>query len=440
MGIEDAHHPEVLALLLQQLLPFLGFDSRHLVAALFGVVGIFYAHRLANYLAGGWAGPVAAVLLALNPMWFGYMFINIKDIPFAVCLLALSYHGLRLLADQARPSWRLWLGIGLWSGLLATTKLLGLPMAGVAILVMFVFVWIGDRHFALRTVALRLLSAAGVATVGILVCSAVFWPQLYLYEPHQILQVLQTFLNFTEWTGNVLLEGTVYPWDQVPRTYVVTYFIISIPLVIIALYLLAAPLAVWLGRIALLGPVLVPVVFLAVQAVLHSLVYNGFRHFIFLLPFIAVAGSFAFTMLAEIGQRLAYRLAAVGFLALFASISIYDFVRLFPYQYSSYNMLVGGTSGAQERFYIDVWRSASREALRRINDVAAPNTQIRVYSCNSELNFIGLSRLRSESRKNQVDFVIAQPRGCPVEKFPGFEVVGEVKRGDVVFASILARP
>jgi len=434
--------PDVLALFLQKWLPFLGFDSRHLVAALFGVVGIFYAYRLADYLAGGWAGPVAAALLALNPMWFGYMFINMKDIPFAVGFLALSYHGLRLLADEARPSWRTWLGVGVWSGLLATTKLLGLPMAGVAILVLFVFVWIERRQFSLRAIALRLVGAAGATAVGIVVCSALFWPQLFLYQPDQILQVLRTFLNFTPWNGSVFVDGTFYPADQVPRTYVITYFAISMPLVITALYLLAGPLALWRGRISLLGPVLVPVVFLIVQAVLYSRVYNGYRHFIFLIPFIMIAAGFAISILATISRHFAYRAAVLGLLAVFASTMIYNTVRLFPYQYSSYNLLVGGTSGAQGRYYIDVWKLAVREALQRIEKAAAPDARITVYSCGSRVNFSGLPHVQIVEREqmNLAAFVVALPRHCTVDNYPGYKLVGEVKRGDVVFASILARP
>lgn len=432
--------PDVLALFLQKSVPFLGFDSRHLVAALFGVVGIFYAYRLADYLAGGWAGPVAAALLALNPMWFGYMFINMKDIPFAAGLLALSYHGVRLLTEGVRPSWRSWLGVGIWSGLLATTKLLGLPMAGVTIFIVLIFIFLEKRQFDFRTFALRLVAAAGVAAVGIIVCSAIFWPQLFLYQPDQVLEVLRTFLNFTPWTGKVFIDGNFYPSDEVPRSYVVTYLVISMPLAITALYILAGPVAMWRGKVAVLGPVLVPVLFLIVQAALHSRVYNGYRHFIFLLPFFAIAAGIAFTMLAAVSQRFAFRAAALGFLAVFASTMIYNTVRLFPYQYSSYNLLVGGTSGAQGRFYIDVWKSAAREALQRIENVAAPGTSITIYSCASLVNFAGLSRVQLVKQVNQAAFVLAQPRHCSVDKFPGFEVFSEVKRGDVVFASILSRP
>src|SRR5206468_5915954 len=131
--------PDFLALLLQRALPFLGFDARHLVSALFGAGGIYYAWRLGDALGGRWTGPVAALLLTFNPMWLGYMFVNIKDIPFATCLLAASYHGFRVLTDEARPSWRSWVGVGLWSGLLATTKLLGLPMLGGVTLALVAF-------------------------------------------------------------------------------------------------------------------------------------------------------------------------------------------------------------------------------------------------------------------------------------------------------------
>jgi hypothetical protein len=58
--------PDAVALLLQLAFPVLSFDSRHVVSALFGVGGIYYAFRLGNELSGPWTGPVAAVLFTLN--------------------------------------------------------------------------------------------------------------------------------------------------------------------------------------------------------------------------------------------------------------------------------------------------------------------------------------------------------------------------------------
>src|SRR5262249_20588666 len=92
--------PDILALSLQQLIPTLSFDSRHLVSALFGVAGVYYAYRVGSVFVASAVGFFTALFLACNPMWFGYMFFNAKDIPFAATLFAAFYYCLSALTGR----------------------------------------------------------------------------------------------------------------------------------------------------------------------------------------------------------------------------------------------------------------------------------------------------------------------------------------------------
>jgi hypothetical protein len=125
--------------------------------------------------------------------------------------------------------------------------------------------------------------------------------------------------------------------------------------------------------------------------------------------------------------------------AIYAIVSVYNTMSLFPYQYSAYNMLVGGLSGAQGRYYVDVWKSAHREALRNIPP-SLDGEPVRVFSCGSILNYAGMPDIRPVRRPQDAAYVIALPRGCPTEKFTGFRSIHEIHRGDVVFATIMERP
>lgn len=122
--------PDVLALVLQKLFPFLSYEARHLVFALFGFAGIFYIYKLGSTFASPSTGIFAALFLATMPMWFGYMFINAKDIPFAAMLVASSYYSLVALTAPETPRF-LWLKLGLTIGLLATTKIVGIDRKSV---------------------------------------------------------------------------------------------------------------------------------------------------------------------------------------------------------------------------------------------------------------------------------------------------------------------
>ncbi len=75
---------DVLAALAAKILPFGLFETRRLVGAAVGLVGLLVTWRLGRRLGGPFAGLAALVLLAACPLYFGHMFINAKDGPFAV--------------------------------------------------------------------------------------------------------------------------------------------------------------------------------------------------------------------------------------------------------------------------------------------------------------------------------------------------------------------
>src|ERR1700744_6169238 len=84
---------DVLAALAAKILPFGLFETRRLVGAAVGLIGLLVTWRLGRRLGGPFAGLAALVLLATCPLYFGHMFINAKDGPFAA-VMAIALLGL----------------------------------------------------------------------------------------------------------------------------------------------------------------------------------------------------------------------------------------------------------------------------------------------------------------------------------------------------------
>ena len=428
--------PDVLGMILQNMFPSLGLDARHLVSGLFGVAGVYYAGRIARMLAGPWTGALAALLLLLCTFWTGYSFMNLKDIPFAASLLGALYHAMRVLDSESRKLWPSYLMLGFWGGALATCKLTGILILGVFILVMYGCAAAEGRWLPIPALAKRVAIAALSGLAGIAAFGVVFWPQIYLYTPTQLYEVVTAFMNFPAWRGQVLLAGEFHNHDQVPRSYLITYLVISLPLALWLLYVAGTGLAITERNWRMLGIALLAPLILVIQAATHSLVYNGARHLLFVIPFLAIAAAYGATSLARL--NLLGKGAGAALVSIYAAVSLYNFFTLYPYQYSAYNMLAGGLTGAQGRYYVDVWRSAHREALRHIPP-AMDGSPIPVFSCGSVLNYADMPDLRPARRPQDARYVVALPRGCGPSDFINFRPIHEIRRGDVIFATIMER-
>src|SRR6201991_1120131 len=116
---------DMVAALLHKIIPLELFETRRLVGAVVGVIGLAVTWRLARRLGGPIAGLAALLLLALCPIYYGHMFMNPKDAPFAVSMIILMLGLVRLAEEYPQPSPRTILIVGLGAGLSIGCRILG---------------------------------------------------------------------------------------------------------------------------------------------------------------------------------------------------------------------------------------------------------------------------------------------------------------------------
>src|SRR5205085_12294833 len=83
----------------------------------FGLVGLAGCWKLGRVLGGARTAFIALLFLLLTPNYYGQMFNNPKDIPFAVGGIWASYYIVRILPTLPRPPLRLLVKLGLAIGL-----------------------------------------------------------------------------------------------------------------------------------------------------------------------------------------------------------------------------------------------------------------------------------------------------------------------------------
>jgi hypothetical protein len=103
---------------------------------------------------------------------------------------------------------------------------------------------------------------------------------------------------------------------------------------------------------------------LAVALLMHPALYNGLRHFVFVVPPFAALGGLAGGWLFEKARPLGT--AALAALAIVfigaAALPVSDMIRLHPYQYTAFNWASGGVRMAHNNYMLDYWGLAFKQA------------------------------------------------------------------------------
>ncbi len=369
------------------LVPDIIYDVRHLLNALIGLLGLWGTWRLGRFFGGDWVGLIALVLCAATPSYYGHMFNNPKDIPFATGIIWTLYFMSRY---YAKPQRGLLIKLGITLGLT-----MGIRVGGVMILaywlvpmgVVSLLPFLKGMNFGtLKSVAYdlwgkfwRVFLPVGLLAYAIMLFC---WPWAQQNPVVNPLKALSEFSNFPQ-DVEVLLEGTTYRSTELPWYYVPLYFGIQLPELL--LFLLAAAVVflpkIW-RRLTLpqkqsFGLLLMMAAFPIVYAVTaHPALYDTVRHFTFAVPLLCVLAALAAREIVFLALGLfknaKNKVAAVALLgALFLSLigmQAVAMARLHPYEYIYANAFVGGVPGAFGRYATDYWGSSFKEAAEKLRE------------------------------------------------------------------------
>jgi hypothetical protein len=98
--------------------------------------------------------------------------------------------------------------------------------------------------------------------------------------------------------------------------------------------------------------------------IVHPVIYDAQRHFLFLLPpLAALAGVALARFFADPALSKALRRMTGCALAAVAALVIFDMASLHPYEYIYFNRLSGGLPAARGRFETDYWGATYREGF-----------------------------------------------------------------------------
>jgi len=360
---------------LAKVVPFGVFETRRLLGAAVGFIGIFVIWRVARRVGGPLAGLIALILLATCPLYYGHMFINPKDAPFAAAMAVFLLGLVRALEQFPRPSAGTSLILGIGFGLSIGSRIMAGFGALSALAALTLLVGIEARAEGWRKTLNRLgiflfmVLPAAIIAYGVM---ALVWPWAVV-DPLNPLRALGYFSHFFEKPWHELFGGELITPPDMPRSYVPALFGLKLPEAFLLLACSGASICLLAAvrteqpaprRAIHLCVALAALLPLAVTVIARPAMYNGIRHFVFVLPPLAVAGGLAGAWLAERVARFGRAaLTALG-LAFIAGVAlpVIGMVRLHPYEYVWFNHVAGGVRGAQSRYMLDYWGLAFKQA------------------------------------------------------------------------------
>ncbi len=375
-----------LASVIDRFTPFNVYETRHLVNALVGLLGLWGIWRLGRLLGGGVVGLLTLILLVLTPMYYGHMFNNPKDIPFATGVIWTMYYMSKSLAEWPNIRRRTIIEIGLVFGLT-----LGIRVGGA----MALLFWLAALKFRIwqpyltspslwrQVLAAQwrcgwrlILPACSIAYVVMLAC----WPWA---QQSPILNPFHAFNEFRHFPQavEVQLDGVTYMSTELPWYYVPLYFGVQLPellLMLLVASVLFLPM-IWRNmdasrRAPLLLVLMMGFFPIAYSTVGHPALYDAVRHFIFTVPLMCVLAALTARtvyrwMVDNFIQRWSRNAVAAGLLAIFifaSATQIGMMVALHPYEYIYVNRFGGGVIGAFGRYELDYWGSSFKEAAKEL--------------------------------------------------------------------------
>ncbi len=338
------------------------FRFRHGANALTGWLAILFTALIAMKLWGVEAGILTFILLLASPRFIGHSFNNHRDIPLALSFAFTVYSLLLLLLHKESKKY---LKLGFIA--LGIASAYSLRLAGGVLLSAFVlffyvifsldFKKIGEIFNAknINLMARHTLLGVVVLIVGYFL-GILIWP-FGLEGPIENALVVFRESSSLGVSLNQLFEGQLVQSSSIPWYYTPKFMLITIPLVVLAglaLYFLMHTLLRFkkFGRLefVIVGFALLPLIY---TVLFTKNDYGGWRHFIFVYPFIVLMGTRGLMLLYDFFNQnvIKYVLLAMGIVLVGLPMSFN--ARNHPYQYVYFNELVGGVSKAYTSYESD---------------------------------------------------------------------------------------
>lgn len=442
------------------LLESFGLDQAsawHLVNFLFFQLGVYFLYRISTRWMKPHAALTAAALFAWQPMLWGHAFINPKDPPFLTFFLASVCLGFEMVDRLANGRQKLSAVIipAIVLGITTSIRVLG-PLAGL-----LVFIYFASSLLQTKSGRDSLSRYPLFLTYAVIALIAMFvtWPYLWESPAARFIEVFR-LMSDNPTNLSVLFGGEVYRAGELPRRYLPFMLATTLTEPVWILFIvggiagywklfkqdISGMVSGWRGKdlVSLTLVLLWFLVLVTYVLICKPAMYDGIRHFLFIVPPVFILTGFAFEFLYEhIPSSWLY----AGLVLIVLLPGIVGIAQLHPYEYTYYNSLIGGTSNAFRNYETDYWLTCYKDAVAELSASTSGPIGLYVHREAYIADYyagrnIAVRELRgAASQVTTGDYVLVNTRTNEDRRIlRDVSPVIEIKRGDALFCLIKRVP
>jgi hypothetical protein len=433
-------------------------------------LGIYFLYRFGLRWLKPWSAFAAAALFSTQPLLWGHAFINPKDPPFLAFFLASVCLGFEMVdkwTDDTKNNKQKILSIifpATVLGITTSIRVLG-PLAGLLVAVYALQI----THCELRNISSR--SKAGAIFTAIkknfsllfayafiaLLTMFLSWPYLWPDPIARFIEVFR-FMSDNPTQLAVLFNGQLYQADELPRRYLPVllgstltepvWFLFIIGLILSIRNLITNHLSPIINYWSLVTERSLILLWFAIPF-LYVIICNppnfdGYRHFLFMLPPVFIFAGFAFENFHE---KIRSRWINITITLLILLPGVISAVQLHPFEYAYYNSFIGGTGGAFRSYETDYWLTCYKEATEQFNAQSPQDAKLFVkreayIAANYASPNISIHDYRTKFKDIQSgDFILVNTRANEdLKTFKDAPPIIQIKRMGATFCTIKRVP
>lgn len=347
------------------------FEMRHLLNALYGLLAMLFAALAAKQITS-WRGAFfALIIIFCSPVFFAHSMNNPTDIPFAAGSAMALYYLIKILQQLPKPAlshlvlcgagigmaigsrvggiiWYAYVGLFLGISWLLVVKKEGMPST-------MKLIWPYARILLL------------IVIIGHLVGISL-WPFAQQQPFTNWYEALKKSTEGAYFTFNhELFEGARMYMANVPWYYLPKFIFINTPevvwvgiaLVLSLLWVLKRNYKNWYAIGVVIFVAVFPISYAEVQSMYY---YNGWRHYLFVYPPIAILAACGWDGLGALTKNKISSYASLAGILLLCALPAFWMIQNHPNECVYFNAVSGGTKAAYGKYEMDYYSNSCREA------------------------------------------------------------------------------